>query len=70
VTITHSNVKFAKRIFFDRLGDDHVYGGTWDPNDRSVGCGGPLYPDAAQLLWELTRGNVLYLRNLLEETTA
>ena len=33
----------------------------------SATLGGSLYPDAAQRLWELTRGNVLYLRNLLEQ---
>ena len=29
--------------------------------------GGPLDPDAAQRLWRLTRGNVLYLRNIVEQ---
>ncbi|BCI81170.1 hypothetical protein MTY66_27950 [Mycolicibacterium sp. TY66] len=38
MTVTRGDVEFAKRIFFDRLGDDYVYGGTWDPNDRGVGC--------------------------------
>jgi len=38
MTVTRGGVEFAKRIFFDRLGDDYVYGGTWDPNDRGVGC--------------------------------
>ena len=28
--------------------------------------GGPLDPDAARRLWKLTRGNVLYLRNIVE----
>src|SRR4029077_8982292 len=33
--------------------------------------GGSLDPDAAIRLWELTRGNVLYLRNIVEhEVTA
>ena len=36
----------------------------------SATLGGSLYPDAAQRLWELTRGNVLYLRNLLEQEVA
>ena len=29
--------------------------------------GGPVDPDAAQRLWKLTRGNVLYLRNIVEQ---
>lgn len=36
--LTRTNVEFAKRIFTDRIGDDYVYGGTWDPFDLSVGC--------------------------------
>jgi hypothetical protein len=38
MTITRGDVEFAKRIFFDRLGDDYVYGGTWDSSNQSVGC--------------------------------
>ncbi|HTQ20354.1 hypothetical protein [Mycobacterium sp.] len=38
MTITRGDVEFAKRIFFDRVGDDYVYGGTWDSDDRTVGC--------------------------------
>lgn len=33
----------------------------------SAALGGPLHPDAAHLLWTLTRGNVLYLRNIVEQ---
>jgi DNA-binding CsgD family transcriptional regulator len=33
----------------------------------SAALGGPVAPDAAQRLWELTRGNVLYLRNIVEQ---
>jgi hypothetical protein len=33
----------------------------------SATLGGSLDPHAAQRLWELTRGNVVYLRNLLEQ---
>ncbi|WP_396934999.1 LuxR C-terminal-related transcriptional regulator [Mycolicibacterium sp.] len=29
--------------------------------------GGPLDPDSARRLWQLTRGNVLYLRNIVEQ---
>jgi DNA-binding CsgD family transcriptional regulator len=29
--------------------------------------GGPVDPDAARRLWKLTRGNVLYLRNIVEQ---
>lgn len=31
---------------------------------------GPVDPDAAQRLWKLTRGNVLYLRNIVERELA
>src|SRR3984957_20021861 len=31
---------------------------------------GPVDPDAAQGLWKLTRGNVLYLRNIVEQEVA
>ncbi|OKH63020.1 hypothetical protein EB74_14060, partial [Mycobacterium sp. SWH-M5] len=31
---------------------------------------GPIDPDAAQRLWRLTRGNVLYLRNIVEQEVA
>ena len=33
----------------------------------SATLGGSVDPDAAQRLWELTRGNVLYLRNIVEQ---
>jgi len=36
----------------------------------SVTLGGPLDPDAVQRLWTLTRGNVLYLRNIVEQDVA
>ncbi len=32
--------------------------------------GGPVYPDAAARLWKLTRGNALYLRNIVEQEVA
>jgi DNA-binding NarL/FixJ family response regulator len=32
--------------------------------------GAPVDPDAARRLWELTRGNVLYLRNIVEQQVA
>lgn len=31
---------------------------------------GPVHPDAARRLWMLTRGNVLYLRNIVEQEVA
>lgn len=33
----------------------------------SATLGGPVDPDAAQRLWKLTRGNALYLRNIVEQ---
>lgn len=33
----------------------------------TAALGGPPDPDAAQRLWRLTRGNVLYLRNIVEQ---
>jgi DNA-binding CsgD family transcriptional regulator len=36
----------------------------------SATLGGPVDPAAAQRLWELTRGNVLYLRNIVEQEVA
>ncbi len=36
----------------------------------SVSFAGPVDPDAAQRLWSLTRGNVLYLRNIVEQEVA
>lgn len=42
MTATRTNIEFAKRIFTDRVGNDYVYGGNWNPFDRSVGtdCSG------------------------------
>jgi DNA-binding CsgD family transcriptional regulator len=36
----------------------------------SATLGGPVDLDAAQRLWKLTRGNVLYLRNIVEQEVA
>lgn len=36
----------------------------------SAALGGSVDPDAAQRLWKLTRGNVLYLRNIVEQEVA
>jgi DNA-binding CsgD family transcriptional regulator len=36
----------------------------------SATLGGSLHPDTAQRLWELTRGNVLYLQNIVEQEVA
>ncbi|WP_113964632.1 LuxR C-terminal-related transcriptional regulator [Mycobacterium shimoidei] len=36
----------------------------------SAVLGGSVDPDAAQRLWKLTRGNVLYLRNIVEQEVA
>lgn len=42
MAVTRTNVDFAKRILADRVGNDYVYGGCWNPNDTSVGtdCSG------------------------------
>jgi DNA-binding CsgD family transcriptional regulator len=39
-------------------------------NLLSATLDGPLDPDAAHRLWKLTRGNVLYLRNIVEQEVA
>ena len=36
----------------------------------SAALGGPLDPQAAERLWTLTRGNALYLRNIVEQEVA
>jgi DNA-binding CsgD family transcriptional regulator/tetratricopeptide (TPR) repeat protein len=36
----------------------------------AAALGGPLHPDAATRLWKLTRGNALYLRNIVEQELA
>jgi DNA-binding CsgD family transcriptional regulator len=36
----------------------------------SATLAGPVDPDAAQRLWRLTRGNLLYLRNIVEQEVA
>jgi len=33
----------------------------------SAALGGSVDPDAARQLWKLTRGNVLYLRNIVDQ---
>lgn len=43
MVLLQTNIDFAKKIFADRLPyggtpDNYVYGGTWDPDDPSVGC--------------------------------
>lgn len=40
--ITRTNVNFIKRVFSDRLGNDYVYGGQWDPFnlDTGIDCSG------------------------------
>lgn len=42
MTVTRKNVEFAKRIGLDRVGNEYVYGGNWNPFDLSVGtdCSG------------------------------
>lgn len=51
---------------FDRLDLQPL---SRDESTRLLGAalGGPLDPDAAGRLWRLTRGNVLYLRNIVEQ---
>ena len=42
MSVLRTNVDFAKRIFNERVGNDYVYGGVWDPDDPDVGtdCSG------------------------------
>ena len=42
VSVLRTNVDFAKRIGSDRVGNEYVYGGNWNPFDKSVGtdCSG------------------------------
>jgi hypothetical protein len=42
--VTRKNVEFAKQIAYDREGDRYVYGGNWNPFDRTVGtdCSGAV----------------------------
>lgn len=42
MAVLRANVEFAKRIFQDRVGNDYVYGGNWNPFDLKVGtdCSG------------------------------
>lgn len=42
MSLTRKNIEFAKVIAYDRRGNDYVYGGNWNPFDRSVGtdCSG------------------------------
>lgn len=39
---TRTNIEFAKRIFADRVGNEYVYGGNWNPFNVKVGtdCSG------------------------------
>jgi DNA-binding CsgD family transcriptional regulator len=54
---------------FDRLDLEHL---SLDETTTllSATMEGSVDPDAAQRLWKLTRGNVLYLRNILEQEVA
>lgn len=40
--VSRANVEFAKRIWADRVGNDYVYGGNWNPYNTRVGtdCSG------------------------------
>lgn len=38
MTVLRANIDFAKRIFADRLGNDYVYGGVWNPFNIDQGC--------------------------------
>ncbi|SKU70785.1 Bacteriophage protein [Mycobacteroides abscessus subsp. massiliense] len=42
MAVLRANVEFAKRIFQDRVGNDYVYGGNWNPFNLKVGtdCSG------------------------------
>lgn len=51
--ITRKNTEFAKRIFFDRLGDDYIYGGTFDPFNIKAGadCSGLVTDELGALFF-------------------
>jgi len=51
--IQRKNVEYAKQIFNDRLGDDYVYGGTFDPNDIKAGadCSGLVTDELGALFF-------------------
>lgn len=38
MSVLRTNVDFAKRIFSDRLGNDYVYAGVWNPFNLDQGC--------------------------------
>lgn len=42
MAVLRANIEFAKRIFQDRVGNDYVYGGNWNPFNLMVGtdCSG------------------------------
>lgn len=42
MAVLRANVEFAKRIFQDRVGNDYIYGGNWNPFNVKVGtdCSG------------------------------
>lgn len=42
MSVLRTNVEFAKRILADRVGNDYVYGGNWNPFNQDVGtdCSG------------------------------
>lgn len=44
MTAIRKNVEFAKVIAYDRRGDDYVYGGNWNPFDKTIGtdCSGAV----------------------------
>jgi DNA-binding CsgD family transcriptional regulator len=54
---------------FDRL-DLHPLSESDITGLISAALGGPLDPQAAERLWTLTRGNPLYLRNIVEQEVA
>ena len=51
---------------FDRL-DLQTLSGDETTMLVSAALSGPLDPDAARRLWKLTHGNVLYMRNIVEQ---
>jgi hypothetical protein len=51
---------------FDRL-DLQTLSGDETTILVSAALSGPLDPDAARRLWKLTHGNVLYMRNIVEQ---
>lgn len=68
-TILRSNIEYAKQLFNDRLGNPYIYGGTWNPDDDSVGadCSG-LVTDVLSAVFFGERGMVWNRQGLSTES--